>query len=36
MYNLNYTILDYLIYGPLQSEDFVVTKFLKNSLNGEN
>ena len=37
MYNLNYTIFRlFNTYGPLQSEDFVVTKFLKNSLNGEN
>tara|TARA_X000000950_G_C13917016_1_gene661548 strand:+ start:6331 stop:7272 length:942 start_codon:yes stop_codon:yes gene_type:complete len=37
MYNLNYTIFRlFNTYGPLQSDDFVITKFIKQSLNGEN
>lgn len=37
MYNLDYTIFRlFNTYGPSQSDDFVITKFIKQSLNGEN
>ena len=37
MYNLDYTIFRlFNTYGPSQSDDFVITKFIKQSLKGEN
>ena len=36
MYDLDYTIFRFFnTYGPLQSEDFVVSKFIKQAMNGE-
>lgn len=36
LYNLNYTIFRFFnTYGPLQSDDFVITKFIKNCLNNK-
>lgn len=36
MYNLNYTIFRlFNTYGPLQSEDFVITRFIKNAMKNQ-
>ena len=37
IYNLDYTIFRFFnTYGPLQSDDFVITRFIKQSLKGQN